>query len=54
MTGLFAKISSNQAQVVVVGIGYLALPLVAEFGRIAFTRGPLRGISGDRTKVYGV
>jgi UDP-N-acetyl-D-glucosamine dehydrogenase len=48
MSDLLAKISSNQAHVVVIGIGYVGLPLVAEFARAGFRT---TGLDNDPEKV---
>lgn len=48
MTNLLSKISSRQAHVVVVGIGYVGLPLVAEFVRAGFRT---TGLDNDPEKV---
>src|SRR3954465_14295282 len=48
MSDLLAKIASKQAHVVVVGIGYVGLPLVAEFARAGFRT---TGLDRDREKV---
>jgi UDP-N-acetyl-D-glucosamine dehydrogenase len=48
MTDLLSKIASKQAHVVVVGIGYVGLPLVAEFVRAGFRT---TGLDNDPEKV---
>jgi len=48
MTDLLSKISSKQAHVVVIGIGYVGLPLVAEFVRAGFRT---TGLDNDAEKV---
>jgi len=48
MSDLLAKISSKQAHVVVIGIGYVGLPLVAEFARAGFRT---TGLDNDPEKV---
>ena len=48
MSDLLAKISSKQAHVVVIGIGYVGLPLVAEFARAGFR---VTGLDNDPEKV---
>jgi UDP-N-acetyl-D-glucosamine dehydrogenase len=48
MSDLFAKIASTQAHVVVIGIGYVGLPLVAEFARAGFRT---TGLDNDPEKV---
>jgi UDP-N-acetyl-D-glucosamine dehydrogenase len=48
MSDLLAKIASKQAHVVVVGIGYVGLPLVAEFARAGFR---VSGLDNDPEKV---
>jgi UDP-N-acetyl-D-glucosamine dehydrogenase len=48
MTDLLSKISSKQAHVVVIGIGYVGLPLVAEFVRAGFRT---TGLDNDPEKV---
>src|SRR4051812_13081363 len=46
--GLLKKIEARSAQVVVVGIGYVGLPLVVELARAGF---PVTGYDKDRDKV---
>jgi UDP-N-acetyl-D-glucosamine dehydrogenase len=46
--GLLEKINARSAQVVVVGIGYVGLPLVVEFARAGFS---VTGYDKDRDKV---
>src|SRR3954469_13845932 len=48
MSDLLAKISSKQAHFVVIGIGYVGLPLVAEFARAGFRT---TGFDKDEEKV---
>jgi UDP-N-acetyl-D-glucosamine dehydrogenase len=48
MSDLLAKIASKQAHVVVIGIGYVGLPLVAEFARAGFRT---TGLDNDPEKV---
>src|SRR5260221_14384628 len=48
MSDLLAKIASKQAHVVVIGIGYVGLPLVAEFARAGFR---VTGLDNDPAKV---
>src|SRR3954471_13223293 len=48
MSDLLAKIASKQAHVVVIGIGYVGLPLVAEFARAGFR---VSGLDNDPEKV---
>ncbi len=48
MSDLLTKISSKQAHVVVIGIGYVGLPLVAEFARAGFRT---TGLDNDPEKV---
>jgi UDP-N-acetyl-D-glucosamine dehydrogenase len=48
MSDLLGKISSKQAHVVVIGIGYVGLPLVAEFVRAGFRT---TGLDNDPAKV---
>ncbi len=48
MSDILAKISSKQAHVVVIGIGYVGLPLVAEFVRAGFKT---TGLDNDPEKV---
>jgi UDP-N-acetyl-D-glucosamine dehydrogenase len=48
MSSLLAKIASKQAHVVVIGIGYVGLPLVAEFARAGFRT---TGLDNDPEKV---
>ncbi|MES1187428.1 MAG: nucleotide sugar dehydrogenase [Myxococcales bacterium] len=48
MSDLLAKIASKQAHVVVIGIGYVGLPLVAEFARAGFRT---TGLDNDAEKV---
>src|SRR5689334_7797789 len=48
MSHLLQKISSKQAHVVVIGIGYVGLPLVAEFARAGFRT---TGLDNDPGKV---
>lgn len=48
MSDLLNKISSKQAHVVVIGIGYVGLPLVAEFARAGFRT---TGLDNDANKV---
>ncbi|HVY27479.1 MAG TPA: nucleotide sugar dehydrogenase [Polyangiaceae bacterium] len=48
MSDLLAKIGSKQAHVVVIGIGYVGLPLVAEFARAGFRT---TGLDNDPQKV---
>jgi UDP-N-acetyl-D-glucosamine dehydrogenase len=48
MSNLLAKIASKQAHVVVIGIGYVGLPLVAEFARAGFRT---TGLDNDPEKV---
>jgi UDP-N-acetyl-D-glucosamine dehydrogenase len=48
MTDLLAKIASKQAHVVVIGIGYVGLPLVAEFVRAGYRT---TGLDNDPEKV---
>jgi len=48
MPDLLVKISSKQAHVVVIGIGYVGLPLVAEFARAGFRT---TGLDNDPQKV---
>jgi UDP-N-acetyl-D-glucosamine dehydrogenase len=48
MSHLLEKISSKQAHVVVIGIGYVGLPLVAEFARAGFRT---TGLDNDPGKV---
>src|SRR3970282_57305 len=48
MTPLLAKIEAKQAVVVVIGIGYVGLPLVAEFARAGFRT---IGLDNDPEKV---
>jgi UDP-N-acetyl-D-glucosamine dehydrogenase len=48
MSHLLQKISSKQAHVVVIGIGYVGLPLVAEFARAGFRT---TGLDNDAAKV---
>jgi UDP-N-acetyl-D-glucosamine dehydrogenase len=48
MSDLLAKIASKQAHVVVIGIGYVGLPLVAEFVRAGFR---CTGLDNDPEKV---
>lgn len=48
MTSLLAKISAKQAHVVVIGIGYVGLPLVAELARAGFRT---TGLDNDAEKV---
>lgn len=48
MSDLLTKISSKQAHVVVIGIGYVGLPLVAEFARVGFRT---TGLDNDPEKV---
>src|SRR3954470_22626911 len=48
MSDLLAKIASKQAHVVVIGIGYVGLPLVAEFARAGFRT---TGLEKDPEKV---
>jgi UDP-N-acetyl-D-glucosamine dehydrogenase len=48
MSELLAKIASKQAHVVVIGIGYVGLPLVAEFARAGFRT---TGLDNDPEKV---
>lgn len=48
MTDLLTKIASKQAHVVVIGIGYVGLPLVAEFARAGFRT---TGLDNDPEKV---
>jgi UDP-N-acetyl-D-glucosamine dehydrogenase len=48
MSKLLEKIESKQAHVVVVGIGYVGLPLVAEFARAGFR---VTGLDYDKDKV---
>ncbi len=48
MTDLLSKIASKQAHVVVIGIGYVGLPLVAEFVRAGFRT---TGLDNDPNKV---
>ncbi|HEY8943985.1 MAG TPA: nucleotide sugar dehydrogenase [Polyangiaceae bacterium] len=48
MSELLAKISAKKAHVVVVGIGYVGLPLVAEFARAGFR---VTGVDSDAEKV---
>jgi len=48
MSQLLQKISSKQAHVVVIGIGYVGLPLVAEFARAGFRT---TGLDNDPGKV---
>jgi UDP-N-acetyl-D-glucosamine dehydrogenase len=48
MSDLLTKISSKQAHVVVIGIGYVGLPLVAEFARAGFR---VTGLDNDPEKV---
>jgi len=48
MSDLLAKISSKQAHVVVIGIGYVGLPLVAEFAKAGFRT---TGLDNDPEKV---
>lgn len=48
MASLIEKIESNSAHVVVIGIGYVGLPLVAEFVRAGFRT---TGLDRDRRKV---
>src|ERR1700709_593822 len=48
MSDLLAKISSKQDHIVVIGIGYVGLPLVAEFGRAGFRT---TGLDNDPEKV---
>lgn len=48
MTDLLSKIASKQAHVVVIGIGYVGLPLVAEFVRAGFRT---TGLDNDPEKV---
>ncbi|HKY37071.1 MAG TPA: nucleotide sugar dehydrogenase [Polyangiaceae bacterium] len=48
MSALLTKISSKQAHVVVIGIGYVGLPLVAEFARASFRT---TGLDNDPRKV---
>jgi len=48
MSDLLARIASKQAHVVVIGIGYVGLPLVAEFARAGFRT---TGLDNDPEKV---
>jgi UDP-N-acetyl-D-glucosamine dehydrogenase len=48
MSDLLAKIASKSAHVVVIGIGYVGLPLVAEFARAGFRT---TGLDNDAEKV---
>lgn len=48
MSNLLSKIAAKQAHVVVVGIGYVGLPLVAEFARAGFRT---TGLDNDVEKV---
>jgi UDP-N-acetyl-D-glucosamine dehydrogenase len=48
MSDLLTRISSKQAHVVVIGIGYVGLPLVAEFARAGFRT---TGLDNDSEKV---
>jgi len=48
MSDLLTKIASKQAHVVVIGIGYVGLPLVAEFARAGFRT---TGLDNDPEKV---
>jgi UDP-N-acetyl-D-glucosamine dehydrogenase len=48
MTGLLSKIEAKSAHVVVIGIGYVGLPLVAEFARAGFR---VTGLDKDPEKV---
>jgi UDP-N-acetyl-D-glucosamine dehydrogenase len=48
MTQLAEKIASRTARVVVIGIGYVGLPLVVEFARAGFRS---TGLDNDRAKV---
>jgi UDP-N-acetyl-D-glucosamine dehydrogenase len=48
MTDILSRISSRQAHVVVIGIGYVGLPLVAEFARAGFRT---TGLDNDASKV---
>src|SRR6187399_2979541 len=48
MTDLRAKIKDKSAHVVVMGIGYVGLPLVAEFARAGFR---VTGFDKDERKV---
>src|SRR4029079_12176143 len=48
MNELFAKIESKRARVVVIGIGYVGLPLVVEFARAGFT---VTGYDKDHEKI---
>ncbi|RYZ07017.1 MAG: nucleotide sugar dehydrogenase [Myxococcales bacterium] len=48
MSALLEKIASKQAHVVVIGIGYVGLPLVAEFARAGFR---VTGLDYDDRKV---
>jgi len=48
MSKLLEKIENKQAHVVVVGIGYVGLPLVAEFARVGFR---VTGLDYDARKV---
>jgi UDP-N-acetyl-D-glucosamine dehydrogenase len=48
MTDLLARIASKQAHIVVIGIGYVGLPLVAEFARAGFR---ITGLDNDPEKV---
>jgi len=48
MTALLRNIESKSAHVVVMGIGYVGLPLVAEFARVGFR---ITGLDKDPEKV---
>jgi UDP-N-acetyl-D-glucosamine dehydrogenase len=48
MSTILAKIAAKQAHVVVIGIGYVGLPLVAEFARAGFR---VTGLDNDPEKV---
>jgi len=48
MTSLLQKIETKSARIVVIGVGYVGLPLVAEFARAGFRT---TGLDKDAEKV---